>query len=241
MKLQAIVIALAAALGAAGAQAADSTAIGNATVQGAGVRTGSNGEAFLNIEGSANGSFASYGVVRFDLGTVQSQFDAQFGAGKWAISSITLQLTQSNASFTSDGDVGVYFTNNDSVALTSPSPLTYANFGTSFADASRILGYTFHQTATGDTDAYTLYDRNAVGTAGATALANDATHDTLTTILLRDESATVAATYAGYTNFSDAGPTLDIQAVAAVPEPSSVVLLLAGLAGVAVGTRRRPS
>jgi hypothetical protein len=238
MKLNAILAAAAAALSCLGAQAADTLAIANATVQPAGIRTGSNGLAFLNVEGSANGSFASYGAMRFDLASVKSQFDAQYGAGGWAVSKITLQLTQSNSAFTADGDVGVYFTDNDSVALTSPSPLTYDAFATSFPDAARVLGYTFHATSTGAVDSYTLFDQGTPPTAGGSALAADALDDSLTTLLLRDESAGVAATYAGITNFSGAGPTLQIEAVAAVPEPASLALFVAGLAAVAIGARR---
>ncbi len=230
----------AATLAATGAHAASTEAIANATVQPAGIRTGTSGAAFLNVEGSNNGSFASYGAVRFDLSSVKNQFNSQFGVGGWTISQITLQLTQSNAAFTADGDVGLYFTGNDGVALTSPSSLNYGNFATSFADASPILSYTFHQTSNGAVDAYTLFSQAPGQSAGGNALAADVLGNSLVTLLMRDQSAGVAATYAGFTNNSYAGPTLVIDAVAAaVPEPTTWALMGAGLMAAALLARRR--
>lgn len=230
-----------AALTSVSTHAASIEAIGNATVQPAGPRTGSNGLAFLNIEGSANGSFASYGVARFDLSSIKSQFDAQYGVGGWQIDRITLQLTQSNAAFTTDGDVGVFFTSNDTAALTAPSTLTYDSYATSFPDAGLVSSYTFHETSTGAVDSYALFTRGAGNTVGAGALAMDAMGGGLTTILLRDQSAGVAATYAGYSNFTYAGPTLVIDAVAAVPEPAAYALMTTGAYAIVAVARRRRS
>src|SRR5712672_3227163 len=67
----------------------------NATVQPAGPRTGANGKAFFNMEGSTAGgaSFSSFGVADFT-------FPAQAVTG---ITSISLQMAQSNAAFSAMG------------------------------------------------------------------------------------------------------------------------------------------
>jgi hypothetical protein len=236
-----LAIAVAVATGLAGTtHAASVEAIANATVQPGGVRTGSSGLAFFNIEGSDFGRFASYGATRFDLAGIKSEFDAQFGAGLWVVDSIALQLTQSNASFTAAGAVDVFFTADDLASLAAPSSLAYGTFDASFPDAARIVGYAFAEVATGHLETHVLFDRLAVNAAGANALAADVLGDSVTTLLLREGNPGVAATYAGYTNSTYAGPMLVVMA-AAVPEPSTYLMLLAG-AGVlatAAGRRRR--
>jgi hypothetical protein len=47
-------------------------AFANATVQPGGIRAGGSGINFFDIEGVDNGSFASYGVARFDLAAASS-------------------------------------------------------------------------------------------------------------------------------------------------------------------------
>lgn len=233
-----LAMTVAVATGLAGtANAASVEAFANATVQPGGVRTGSSGLAFFNIEGSDFDRFASYGAARFDLAGIKSQFDAQFGAGLWVVDNIALQLTQSNASFTAAGAVDVLFTADDLVSLAAPSPLAYATFDASFPDAALVFGYGFTEVSTGHVETHLLFDRLATNSAGATALAADVAGDVVTTLLLRDASPGVAATYAGYTNFTYAGPTLVVMA-AAVPEPSTYLMLLVG-AGVLAAARRR--
>ncbi len=233
----AVTFAVASSL-AAHVEAASVEAFANATVQPGGVRTGSSGLAFFNVEGSDFGNFASYAAARFDLSGIKSRFDADFGAGLWVIDSIALQLTQSNASFTASGAVDVLFTADDLVAISAPSPLTYDTFATSFPDAARITGYTFTEVSTGHVETHPLFDRLALNSAGANALAADVAGDAVTTLLMRDASTGVAATYAGYTNFTYAGPTLVVMA-AAVPEPSTYLMLLAGAGVLAAAGRRR--
>lgn len=230
----------AAALCASGAaHALSMEALANATVQPAGVRSGSSGLAFFNVEGSDNGSFASYGAVRFDLSAVRSQLNAQFGAGGWVVDSVQLLLTQSNAGFTTDGLVDIYFSASDTVSLTPPSPLTYGGFATDFAGATLAMGYAFTEFASGYVETHTLFSRGGSNSAGGNAIAADVLADEFTTLVLRDASAGVAATYAGHSNFSYSGPTLAIEAVAAVPEPATSVLLLCGAGVVAAARRRR--
>ena len=69
-------------------------ATGNATVNPTGPRTGFNGTDFFNIESTANGNFASYGVLDIPLSS------SLFPGAVTGINSITLKLTQNNSSFT---------------------------------------------------------------------------------------------------------------------------------------------
>ena len=54
---------------------------------------GAAGSLAIAAAGLPQGEFQS--VLKFDLSAAQSSFNAQFGAGQWAIQSVTLQLTSS--------------------------------------------------------------------------------------------------------------------------------------------------
>ncbi len=100
----------------------------NAPVADAFVTTGSNGNFSANNYGAAGalavaasdlpqGEFQT--VLKFDLSGALSSLDAQFGAGLWAIQSVTLQLTSSphnNAIFNNiaAGQFGVSLMQNNS-------------------------------------------------------------------------------------------------------------------------------
>ncbi|MGE0859425.1 MAG: PEP-CTERM sorting domain-containing protein [Gammaproteobacteria bacterium] len=222
----------------AGAASANIEAFDIATVQPGGPRAGSSGKAFFNIEGSSNGSFASYGVARFDLTATKSAWDLEFGPGGWRIDNVTLGLTQSNAAFSGAGAVGVRHSNDDNVGIQpGSSPLRYANLASDFADLAPLLDYNFAPIATGSLESHVLYQRGAVNAAGAAQLLADLLSDTTLTLVLVDLDASVAATYAGATNFTLAGPSLALN-VSAVPVPASLPLFGAAL-GVAMLRRRR--
>lgn len=219
-----LTVTLLAAPALAGVQTVE--AFDNATVRDTGVRGGSSGEAFFNIEGASNGSFASYGAARWDVSGAKAAFDASFGPGNWTISTIELVLTQSNAFFTNDGGVEVLFTNDDTTRL-DPNAVSLAYpLDTEFADAQSVTTYTFTEVATGFVETHLLYDASGSNTAGGMALANDIMSDTLVTLVLNETDDAVAATYAGFSNFDFDGPTLRITAV---PEPASLGLLGVGL------------
>lgn len=236
MKSSALLCALALALGASAAQAASVEAFDNRTIQPAGARTGTSGINFFNIEGSDNGNYASYGMARFDLSALKAGFDATYGVGLWVVDSIALELTQSNAGFTTDGGVDVYFSDIDAPAI-SDMALQY-DFTGDFADATHIVGYAFSEIATGTVESHTLFNRAQGNTTGGLTLAADILTDHTVTLALVDADSSVAATYAGYSNSTYAGPTLVVN-VAAVPEPESYALMLAGLGLVGAIARRR--
>lgn len=218
-------------------QAASIEAFDNATVQPGGPRTGANGKNFFNVEGSSFGNFASYGVIRFDVNGVKADFDATFGSGAWVVDSIALSLTQSNAGFTNDGAVSIYFTTDDTTSIApGVSPLAYP-FSGDFSDAQIVKGYQFTEVSSGTLETHTLYQRGGSNASGGNALAADLAGDQTITLALVDASPDVAATYAGYSNSTFAGPTLVVTA-APVPEPQTYALLLAGL-GIVGWARRR--
>ena len=195
----------------------------NGTVQPApfGTRAGANGDAFFNVEGTINGTFASYGGLRFDISSVASTFNTTFGTNNWHVSRAYLFLQQSNAGFTSPfGNVRIYWSNQDAVNFTPGTPTTiFENFETDFADRETVLDYTFTkgtaitfgtQAGTGTVESHLLFDEtgtNSIGGANTANEINSAAGD-LTLALSPDQDIFVAATYAGRTNFTWRGPSL---------------------------------
>ncbi|MGH7726946.1 MAG: hypothetical protein ACREOU_16100 [Candidatus Eiseniibacteriota bacterium] len=195
------------------AQAAplSSEALDNATVQPAGPRSGVNGKAFFNIEGSANGTFASYGVADFSFGVLP---DAVI-----AINSIAIELVQSNAAFSAAGDVVFSLDTSASLADIQPggtSPLAFdgADPGTatdvSQGDLTLLpLGggpHTYTPTANGDVNAYTF----PLVVPTVTALMNRLNSNSTIRVVVGTATATLAGTWAGATNSTFAGPTLKL-------------------------------
>jgi hypothetical protein len=195
----------------------------NATIQPAGIRQGENGRRFFNVEGEGKNEFASYGVVRFDLAELKSQYDNQFGPGGWTIDAVDLLLTQSNAAFTSDGGVEIFFTAEDEEDISQETGLLSYPFEGDFPDAVSILMYDFVQVTNGELETYTLYDASAPNSAGGLALFNDILADDIVTVALVETDPDVAATYAGYASQGFPGPTLDIAAT-----PTRAIPLQAG-------------
>ena len=89
--------------------------VNNGTIQPAGPRPGLNGKQFFNMEGSSNGSFSSFGVVDF-----------QTSAANVPITGLTINLTQANAAFTSNGTL-LFYLSTDTTTSIDPgtSPLIY--------------------------------------------------------------------------------------------------------------------
>ncbi len=190
----------------------------NGTVQVSGVRAGTNGAAFMNVQGSAAAEqFRSYGAFRFDIGAIASQLDAQFGAGGWEITSAYVYLIQNNAGFTEDGNLELYHTDNDTILIDpGTTTTTFGNFfsgdatlgfGGPGSNTNSILTYTFTQGLANDPDpiagapftytangsgkkeSYQMYDASNP-TAGGQAVAADISAATGTLTLLLNEVVT---------------------------------------------------
>jgi len=199
-----------------GAYVAETTV--NATVQPSpfGVRNAPNGEAFMNIQGVASLTFASYAGVRFDMAPITAQFDAAFGAGAWTIDRAYIYLFQANAGFTTNGDVEVVWTNDDardfSVAA-NPEVTFYENYLTDYSDLAQITTYTFTQGTMGTNGTGTIESHQLVGGSvsggGSNSLSSELSSGSgVSTLLLHEATSNVAATYAGFSNFTYAGPQL---------------------------------
>ena len=183
--------------------------VDNATVRPDGPRPGSFGRIFFNVEGSANGSFASFGVVDFDLS------EAGLGGGIETLRGLRLRLTQSNAGFTGDGDFSVYWTDAVDVDTQEGAPIAYqsgqdgiASVDPAFTDLRLLGSARFIETSTGVIDSFPLDDIDAAETALILDALNAGSN--LRLIITPDEPAT-AATWAGQDNFDGPSPELILE------------------------------
>lgn len=184
---------------------------------------------FFNVEGADNGDFANYGVLRFDLGTLLA------GA---TINSVGLDLFESNASFTINGNVAVYYSDQDGVDVSTNDDGTAeaayfvngnAPFANDFTDTVFLGGDFFEETANGAQESFNL-------SQGLQSFADD---DSIITLVFAEfNDSGVAATYGGIGN-PNGEPLLTIEYTPApVPLPPAVWLLGSGLLGL-LGWRRR--
>ena len=216
------------------------------TIQPAGPRTGSNGLAFFNIEGSGNNANASYGIARFDVSGAKAAFDAKFGAGNYTLTDVALNLTQSNAVFSVSGGLNFAFTPDNTTNITSRTYSPY-KFPSPAPTQELITTGTYTVNNTGVVvDTFDLFN----ATTGSVDLRNDILTNSLATLVVNPNDAAVAATYGGGTNFTKF-PVLNITAtgvnggsatfgaLSAVPEPSALAFALVGVPGVALFLRRR--
>ncbi len=207
------------------AQADMVLASNNATVQPGGPRAGGSGKNFFNVEGSANGNFASYGVVDF-------QFVAP-GSPLAGISSMSIALTESNAAFTTPGAVLFYLDISSPLVDIEPgtSPLFYdgtgPGTGTDVSEGDLTLlelgggPFTFTGDDVDTNGTVNLYNFSLSSQAETAVLDRFNNGNTIRLVVAPGDD-TVAATWAGFSNTTFAGPTLTITAV---PEPSSMALL----------------
>jgi hypothetical protein len=227
MRTTALLVALAAVCPLAQAQTVvgPAEAVDNATVQPAGPRTGTNGKAFFNIEGSANGAFASFGVADF------APFTTSVGIAD--VTGVTVRLVQSNAAFTAPGTVNFYFASNTTVDIQpGTSPLTYQTaageegVGTQLGTLHLLGSGTFTATGaagTGTVDTYTFSTFNA---AAESYMLNQLNTGGRFRLVAAPNTPTLAATWAGFSNAQLDGPIVSF-GVVPVPEPAGVLLACA--------------
>jgi hypothetical protein len=169
---------------------------------------------FFNVEGNGNApQFRSYGVADFN-------FTDKFGAPVTSFNEVKVTLTQSNASFTTNGDFKVYLTGDTATGINKgASPLVYDSSNVDgikagdFDDRLFLGEFSFVQTATGNQDTYTL----VISPAAEALLANEINTDGIVRLLFTPDNVDtpgVAATWGGELG---ATPVLSIDANTAAP------------------------
>ncbi|MGE3242497.1 MAG: hypothetical protein AB7G28_12565 [Pirellulales bacterium] len=205
----------------------------NATVQPGGPRSGTSGKNFYNLEGSNNTTFASFGVADF-------VFPAPSGTVT-GVSGVTLKLTQSNAGFSMPGPVSFYLTDNTGVSIQPGTPPAVAyqgsNDGAAAVDPvlsplSLVGNGAYAVVANGAVDSYSL----SFSGGALTSLLGAINSGTPLRLVMTADTASTAATWAGFGNSTYAGPTLELTTV---PEPSAALLGCIGLVGLLVCGKRR--
>jgi len=185
---------------------ADTTtlATNNATVQPGGPRAGDNGKVFFNMEGSSNDTFASFGIVDFQLPD-----GSTFNPGD--VLSIT--LTQANASFTHDGMLAFYLSTDTMTDIepdTSPLAFDTGDLPTGLGnqlEAKYLLGFgDFTQVSDGSMDTFSFTPTDEA----LSYLMNEISTTGLIRVIVASADPTVAATYAGFSNTEFQGPALTL-------------------------------
>lgn len=214
----AAVLAVSASLASAAVQKTE--AYDNATVEAGGPTTK---PYFFNIEGINKGSYAAFGIARFDTSAIRDAFDSQYGTGNWKIDGVELLLYQANAYFTTNGGVKVMLSDDDNTPFGS---MSYPN---GVGNESELTTYSFTEFSNGYEEVHDITDAT---------LAGEIVAGQIVTLLLRETDGDVAATYAGFNSYSAEGPTLSVSA-SEIPEPATMSLLILGAAFAARRRRHR--
>ncbi len=214
-----------------------------ATVQSGGIRGGTSGERFFNVQGNDD-SFASWGAVRFDLSDLYAELDAQAasaGLPGWQIQSATFGVEQSNASFSeAGGPIDVYHAPDDATDINPSTAAGTLGFGTvhggnSMYDgslgATSFLGqFNFTNIADGTLDSTDI--------SAAVVLNELNARDSFLTLVLDTDDLGVQATYKGQDSpFQGVdAPSLAVS-FKLIPSPGALAVF--GLAGLTAARRRR--
>ena len=189
--------------------------------------------------GKPQGEFQS--VLRFDLSSTKSTFDAQFGAGLWSIESVTLQLTAAPVNNTifnaaSAGQFTVSWMQDNSWMEGTGTPSVPTTTGITWNTLPNFLGpndenlgtFSFNGATSGSTT-YTL--------TLSSGFTTDLSGGNMVSLRVLSADSNISYLF-NSRNFNTAAsrPALT---VTAVPEPSSCVLALAGLLLLIRGRRRR--
>jgi len=183
------------------------SASATAIIESTGPKAGDNGKRYLNVEGKEKGKYACFGLVQFDGAAVKSTLDKKYGAGKYKVTGLTLELGRSTASFSAAGKVSVYSLAGkvDAAALKYPldlkgnlKPALLGNIA--FTVSEKASGF-----AAAEADKLDLMK----GGKGADILSTLAAGGVVTLALAEGDSK-VAATWAGKENNRVSPPTLAI-------------------------------
>lgn len=188
----------------------------------------------------SQGEFQS--VVQFNLSSVKSAFDSQFGVGQWSIQSVTLQLTAAapnNAIFNSSaaGQFSISWMQNDGWTEGTGNPMaptttgiTFSTLNSFLSPADETLGTFNFNGATSGNSTYTL---GLTPSFSADVLAGN-------TVSFRMFAADTAVSYLSDSRSFGTASARPLLTITAVPEPTSVAIALAGLCILAHKIRSRP-
>jgi hypothetical protein len=205
---------------------------------------GAAGSLAIAAPGLAQGEFQS--VLKFDLSAAQSSFNSQFGAGQWAIQSVTLQLTSSphnNAIFNNiaAGQFGVSLMQNNlwvegtgTGGIPTSDGISFNSLQGTYINNATDLGlgtFSFPGGSSG---------QNSYQLTLASGLENDVTSGGVMSLRLFAADNAVSYLFTSRSGTASARPDILVQAVA-VPEPSTIALcgLALGLLCLVQLVRRR--
>lgn len=170
----------------------------NATVQAAGPRSGTNGKSYLNIEGSVNGTSASFGVIDFYSGDFTMNGSAQ------TINSITLSAVGGGPvqSWYASGPLNVYLVDDAESSIQPGSTLIYDSTDPTGEGVNGQLGgmhllgainYSSAQSLTG----YTNFTLTGFDASTSALLASDLNNNDDIRIVITPGNANVGAGWEG--------------------------------------------
>ena len=187
----------------------------------------------------SQGEFQS--VVQFNLSSVKSAFDSQFGIGQWSIQSVTLQITAAapnNAIFNSSaaGQFSISWMQNDGWTEGTGTPgaptttgITFSTLNTFLSPGDETLGTFNFNGATSGNSTYTL---GLTPSFSADVLAGN-------TVSFRMFAADTAVSYLSDSRSFGTASARPLLTITAVPEPTSIAIALAGLC-ILARARSRP-
>ena len=225
-ELWALVAAVCLAVPTLRADTYSALAFDNATVQPGGPRTagppdGDYGKIYFNVEGVNNGQFADYGVADFKSSSFVDANGNMISSTPTAVNSITVALSQANASFTNAGSLNFYLSENTTTSIqpndnavmfdaTDPEGLNGQLAPLHMLGSGMFTGTDSPTDTSGtmDTFAFTQLD-SATGAYVLGVLASGGTFR----LVITPADPDVAATYAGFSNtmyegMTVTGPTL---------------------------------
>ncbi len=168
------------------------------TVEASGPKSGDNGDKFFNIEGAKNGKYACFGLLRFDGATLKKELDGKYGAGKYKITNVTLQLTQSPAKFSKDGPVNIFFRADTTPNLNVQSlKYPYAPGDKTIGGSKIAVGVPSKTSAKAEAEESVVEAYNLTNDASGSGLKDALQAGKIVTLVLTAGDEAVAETYAG--------------------------------------------
>ena len=192
----------------------------------------------ISATASTNGQFQS--LLRFDLASVKSGFDAALGAGNWMISGVSLQLSEESpanlpAFFnpSTAGLIGVTWMSITAWTEGTGRPVAPGSTGVTFNDLPSLTSMSDQSLGSFSFDGGTAGGQQTYSLTASSGLTDNVLAGNLVSLRLSAGDSSVSALFTANNNAGPAAdhPLLSFTAVA-VPEPSACALLALGCAGL---------